>query len=456
MSIDSEYINNIWAQGYAFLAWFNSQGFSQTNTPFQLGLLQQSLLNASDTIGAANFVLSINNQISDLQTILALPINFGSVSAIINNRLLSLQTISSGLQGIMPSLPLLPASDYLNSGTPGIPTSDYISYFSSFSGETNSSYEASGILANVSGWITASNILASFYGPNPTRVLDTLQTITSSSLEISSVLYPFASGFSSSSLSMQYIYNQAYVMPSIFLAANVSSLSMGYLLNQQSIIARNSFLSMASNFQEVLLAAQNPIGPVTPQVTIVMGGETLQDIAARTLGNFELWEQIAQLNNILPGTNLTPGTQLFLPPVSSTNQTALNYSINVLGRDLNIGPTNSIMPPWGGDFQTILGSNNLIYALGRRIQTTLGDFVFHQNYGSRIPPEIGSVQTIQTAGQIAAFGKSCLLSDPRVASVSNVSISSGQTPGTIFFQATVIPVGPNQTPVQVNEVLRPA
>lgn len=456
MSIDSEYINNIWAQGYASLAWFNSQGFSQTNTPFQLGLLQQSLLNASDTIGTANFVLSINNQIDDLQTILTLPINFGSVSAIINNRLLSLQTISSGLQGIMPSLPLLPASNYLNGGTPGIPTSDYISYFSNFSGETNSSYEASGILANVSGWITASNILASFYGPNPTRVLDTLQTITSSSLEISSVLYPFASGFSSSSLSMQYIYNQAYVMPSIFLAANVLSLSMGYLLNQQSIIARNSFLSLALNFQEVLLAAQNPIGPVTPQVTVVMGGETLQDIAARTLGNFELWEQIAQLNNILPGTNLTPGTQLFLPPVSSTNQTALNYSINVLGRDLNIGPTNSIMPPWGGDFQTILGSDNLIYALGRRIQTTLGDFVFHQNYGSRIPPEIGSVQTIQTAGQIAAFGKSCLLSDPRVASVSNVSISSGQTPGTIFFQATVIPVGPNQTPVQVNEVLRPA
>lgn len=455
MNASFEYMNTVWAQAYGALSWFSAQTYSSTNTPSQMQLVQQSLTNGSDTIGTSNFILSINSQISDLQTVLGLPVNFGATSAVIQNRLTALQSLFSGLQNILPEAPFSPATTYLNNSTPSVPFSDYLGYYSAFSGELNSSYGVSGILSNVASWASAANILAGFYGSNPTKLLDTVQIISSACTEVSNVIYNFASGLTSSALSLQYLYNQSYSLPATFIAANANSLALGLISNQQSIIARNALLSFSSAFQQAIMASEGPTIQAPIQTTTVLGNETLQDVAARTLGNFELWEQIAAINNIIPGTNVTAGTQLFLPPISAPNQTAVSYAVNVLGRDLNIGPTNETMPPWSGDFQTILGTNNLIFALGRRLQTTLGDLVFHQNYGSRIPPEVGSVQTVQTAGQIAAFGKSCLLSDPRVSSVSNVTVSSGQSLQEILFQATVIPIGPNQTPVQVNEVLRP-
>jgi phage baseplate assembly protein W len=112
------------------------------------------------------------------------------------------------------------------------------------------------------------------------------------------------------------------------------------------------------------------------------------------------------------------------------------------------------MPPWNGDFQVITGYPNLAWALGRRIQTLLGALIYHSNYGSRIPPEVGAIQTLATAQNINAFGQSAINTDPRVASCISSTVTIGNS-GLVVFSAIVQPRGFANAPINVNEVLQP-
>jgi hypothetical protein len=202
------------------------------------------------------------------------------------------------------------------------------------------------------------------------------------------------------------------------------------------------------------------------QLTTVRQNENLMDIAARTLGNFEQWTEIASLNNLQPpyistvaGQNVAiPGQQLFLP-TSGTVQAqgvAPNYNINYLGVDIYYGPLNQDMTIWAGDLNTISGYNNLAFSLGRRLQTTYGDLIYHTDFGSRVPPEIGKIAAGNALSVITAYTTSCLLSDPRVNKVTNVSSQAYQNYA-INVVATVIPNGlSGQSGISINEVIGPS
>jgi phage baseplate assembly protein W len=181
------------------------------------------------------------------------------------------------------------------------------------------------------------------------------------------------------------------------------------------------------------------------------------------LGSFESWPQIAAVNNLvppyisstgIPGT-AAPGQQLIMP-TTGTSQSSIgsppSYLTNFLGVDLDFGPINGQMPPWSGDFQTVIGYQNLSRALGRRLQTTIGTLLFHPEYGSRIPPEVGAVQDARSAGQIAAFAASAISADPRIQDVLNVQ-AVPQPNFSIQVSAQAQPGGFNSTAVSVNEVI---
>jgi phage baseplate assembly protein W len=234
--------------------------------------------------------------------------------------------------------------------------------------------------------------------------------------------------------------------------------------NQQDMVLKNVMLETMFEIDTLLLILRQPN---THQIRLatVRNNESLMDIAARTLGNFELWTDIVTLNGLIPpyvGPDPLPGiagwgTKILLP----TPGTALapvgtlpSYNINFLGVDLYIGPINGPMPPWNGDFQVITGYPNLAWALGRRLQTVIGALIYHTNYGSRIPPEVGAIQTLASAQNINAYGQSAINSDPRVLSCISSTATIGEL-GFVIFQAAVQPRGFANAPVAVNEVLQP-
>ena len=200
------------------------------------------------------------------------------------------------------------------------------------------------------------------------------------------------------------------------------------------------------------------------QLATVRENDNLMDMAARSLGNFEQWTQIAATNNLQPPyiasgvTALTavPGQQLFLPTtgVVQTQGTVPSYTLNYLGVDIYYGPLNQDIAVWAGDFQLISGYQNLSFSLGRRLQTTLGSLVYHNDFGSRIPPEVGTITDSNTLSYITAYAKSALLSDPRVNKIVSASTTAYQNYA-INVTATVLPNGAGSQAASVNEVLGP-
>jgi phage baseplate assembly protein W len=130
----------------------------------------------------------------------------------------------------------------------------------------------------------------------------------------------------------------------------------------------------------------------------------------------------------------------FAPSSVPSPQGASQYENMFLGTDFFYGPINQDMLPWTGDIQTIVGNQNLAFSLGRRLQTTLGSLIYHPEFGSRIPPTIGSVTTQNTVGSIEAYGVSSLLGDQRVARVLSIN-ATVLTSYAIRVTFTVLPQG---------------
>lgn len=234
--------------------------------------------------------------------------------------------------------------------------------------------------------------------------------------------------------------------------------------SQNTSVIRYVILGLLREFNGLIVALrQAAITQV--KLATVRQGDSLMDLAARNLGDYTQWYSIAQINALIPpfvAPASSPGIagqgqQLFMP--TGTSVTAIgdapNYQINYLGVDIFYGPLNGEMLPWTGDFQVIAGYRNLAFSLGRRLQTTLGDLIYHLDFGSRVPPEVGAIESPSELGLLKAFTESALRTDPRVNSI--IAITVNALPNyAIAVSSTVLPNGIGVAQVTVNEVLGPA
>ena len=261
-----------------------------------------------------------------------------------------------------------------------------------------------------------------------------------------------------SSVNLTQSWNLLVSLPSLSRFVSIYFSDPTDLLCQQMSVMRLTIQNTIAQLNQLLIALRTQQS-TNIQLGTLRNGTTLMDLAARDLGNYEDWQQIAQANNLMPpyigvGTGLAPeGSLLYLSGTGSSQQ--INYAINYLGVDLYFGPLNGEMPPWLGDFDTISGYPNYNMALGRRLQTTQGSLMYHPTFGSRIPPEVGKIMSSNTSGNIAAFAQSAIMADPRSYQVINASVQLLAN-GAIQYQCTVIPNGLNTTSgTLIDQVLLP-
>ncbi len=261
-----------------------------------------------------------------------------------------------------------------------------------------------------------------------------------------------------SSVNLTQSWNLLVSLPSLSRFVSIYFSDPTDLLCQQMSVMRLTIQNTIAKLNQLLIALRTQQS-TNIQLGTLRNGTTLMDLAARDLGNYEDWQQIAQANNLMPpyigvGTGLAPeGSLLYLSGEGSSQ--VINYSINYLGVDLYFGPLNGEMPPWLGDFDTISGYPNYNMALGRRLQTTQGSLMYHPTFGSRIPPEVGKIMSSNTSGNIAAYAQSAIMADPRSYQVINASVQLLAN-GAIQYQCTVIPNGLNTTSgTLIDQVLLP-
>lgn len=463
----------VWSTVFASFNYLNEQ-ISQDIPIATIAKVAQTVfntcLNGLNAINAYRVSQAWAAEVINISAVQALPITISpSIVTELNNRASAITMAQVALNAIIPNINPAEFQTLLSQNLPAIPSCDTLTFFQNFQYETPPPATTNANIPLVaqslaSDFNTLAQTIAGFQGFYTTPAYDTALRLYQSSQVIANILTGLTAGPFSNVLSSTYNWNQTATLPAILLEAySIISAPFSLPIQQQEVI-RYVIIYIMLQLATLLLILRQPVA-TTLNLAELQQGDTLLDLAARALGDFEQWPDIAQINNLLPpyvGPTAQPniaewGSNLVMPgPGSGTSATGAqpNYALNFLGIDLYVGPINGSMPPWTGDFQTISGYNNLRWALGRRMQTTLGTLIYHNDYGSRIPPEVGSVQTNATAKLITAFGKSCLLSDPRVSQV--IAASTTVLPNfALAFQASVQPKGFGTPSVTLNEVLSP-
>lgn len=479
MKVVAGYLGGLWHTVYSTLAFYNDElilantasGDVAPPTTAQLAQLSQAmfntLANGAEAINAYATSIAWRNEINSMQQIQALPLSLSpTASTIFTNRLTAYESALVDLNGIVPQVPYA-APQSIASGVPSVPSAGLLDYYGQFSYETPpAGLTTDNLITNALSVEDAFNEVAAaisaYQGANITQLYDVAIRQALVAGATASILQQLTSGPFAADVDGLNTWNQIVTVPAFTMCADMLAGTPYTEELQQQAALRNVMLSTAGQVAVYMLTQRQP-QTAQVRVTTLLTGESLMDVASRTLGNFEQWIDIAELNGLVPpyvGVNSSPGiagwgSRLILPtPGAAVSALGVppSYTVNYLGIDLYIGPINGEMPHWRGDFETILGYSNLRWALGRRIQTTQGSLIYHPQYGSRIPPEVGAVQDNATAGHVAAFGKSAILADPRVERVLSATATL-KTGSQIAFVASVQPGGFQTTAIELNEVI---
>jgi phage baseplate assembly protein W len=163
------------------------------------------------------------------------------------------------------------------------------------------------------------------------------------------------------------------------------------------------------------------------------GGDTLQEVAARELGDASLWVDLIDINDLKPpfltgdpslaGPHVKLYGQLIMVPASSPQATADTDPEAVFGVDIALDGAGRLAATASGDLAIVGGHANLKQALQNRIATDTGELLFHLDYGCKVRRMVG-VANGPGAGLIGGqYVRSAILDDPRIDSVSSVTVT---------------------------------
>lgn len=436
-----------------------------------------TLFNGLNAINANRIAYNWTSELAVLQAIQILPITAPPPDLVyINNRILAMQLAVPVVTALVPQPNLSTVASSLAQGNPAIPDCGLLEFLMAFN------YEAFPVgltsqnimlfaQAYSQAWTDLAAAVAALQGGSLTYLYDQPVRFANEINAVAEMLGEFPAGLSTS-ISPSVLWNQMLALPSLLLHTQLLTGAPNNIQYQQEQLLRFLILFAIQQVENLILNISRPVAAVVQQAT-VLAGDSLMDIAARYLGDYRRWFNVAEFNFLVPpfigprelAGIATWGSKILLP-VSGANPATLQeqsrhrvsglgsaaYLFNFLGVDIYFGPINGDFPTWGGEFQLIAGYDNLRWALGRRVQTTLGTLIYHPDYGCLIPPEVGNVQTNDTASHTTAFGKAALQADPRVQSVLNAITLLGRN-FSLNFAAEVQPGGFGSTPVQVNEVI---
>ena len=459
------YVSSIWSAVRASMVYANTALATQTGQQAQslASTVAATMRNARDCVDASTLALAAAQGFSSLNLILAfsLPITNRQLE-LITARILSLRTFALTLPLILPTP--APAASVLPNGVAAVPDPGFIEFLLNFTGETvPSGLTAASLPATAQeeaeAWAALVTASAAVQSNGSTQ-----NEISYMALTTQAVATALSHVAVSTELSLLTAWNTLAVVPALMGYATAGANDPTSSSAQQISVIRDIICQTLDQFNELtVILREQP--PQQVKLATVRQNDSLMAMAARVLGNFELWTQIAAINNLRPpyiaATRSTGvavmGDQLYMPtgPVpSGTPQTPPQYEVSFLGVDIYYGPFGQDMLPWTGDLQTIAGYQNLALSLGRRLQTQLGTLIYHLNYGSRIPAAIGAPITQNIVGNLKAYAMSAVLTDQRVAQVLNVS-AQVLTSYAINLSISALPKGIGQFGVDVVQLFTP-
>jgi phage baseplate assembly protein W len=162
------------------------------------------------------------------------------------------------------------------------------------------------------------------------------------------------------------------------------------------------------------------------------GGDSLQAIAAREMGNAARWYELTELNDLVPpfitddealaGPKvLLAGADIMVPALAApATGVSQDSDADILGTDIQLAAGRLVVTP-AGDLATVSGSKNMVQAIQHVIQTNPGELLFHLDYGSGVRTLIGDPANSITNRLAASFVRRAIAADPRIERARNIT-----------------------------------
>jgi phage baseplate assembly protein W len=186
--------------------------------------------------------------------------------------------------------------------------------------------------------------------------------------------------------------------------------------------------------------------------------ESLQQLAAREMGDASRWVDIVNLNGLVPpyvteesdvaaaGNIALYGSLLLVPSsvpqASSTTNPDLIFEVDV---HLN----NGRITTQNGDISVVGGTGNLSQSLRHRVVTEMGDLIYHQGYGCNVRKVLGAVNGNVANIMAASYVKDAVSDDPRVRSVTYATAEA--VGDKITVDVEVVPI--DSRPIQLEVIV---
>jgi phage baseplate assembly protein W len=160
-------------------------------------------------------------------------------------------------------------------------------------------------------------------------------------------------------------------------------------------------------------------------------GDSLQEIAARELGDAARWPDIANINGLLPpyltddaarvepGVLLT-GSTILVPAQSAPGSIYANNPVSIYETDIELFD-GLLSDDGAGDLVVVSGRSNLRQALRHRIETNVGELIFHPAYGCKARSLVGVVNGPLAEMLAEEFVSVALQMESRIEEVKSVS-----------------------------------
>ena len=454
-----------------------------------LQAIQQTLLNMMHLIDGYQLSTLMEQEYTLINKVSGILPNLSiQDQTLINNRLYSFNFFNQTIFQVPSSLTF--DVNQITNGFPAIQDYDLLGYFLNFDAETvpagitNTNFEANA-QAMATAWLDAVNYLAANGTPFQITAFDAVDRMYNCSQDTDNfinnlVMSPAFNNVQYNTIgqvpdmnliisfnpliaanpNIPQLWNSLVALPSLLRVAGLLYNDPSSQLSQSINAIKVAILNLIFQTNAILSLFTIPNNIQQPVQSALRQGESLLDFAARTTGDYSQWTVIASANGlvppyvgIVPAPGIaTPGTKLFLPPFS-INSPLSNYTDAYLGTDISLGDPGTALTMWTGEFSLIKGLNNYISALLRRVLTPIGSLIYHTNYGSQLPAEVGNVSTASEARLLSSDLKSALLADARTQVVNQIAaypVNFGQ----IVLTALVTPYG-SGAPAPVNLVIIP-
>lgn len=175
----------------------------------------------------------------------------------------------------------------------------------------------------------------------------------------------------------------------------------------------------------------------------ILWGETIQQFARRAMGDAGKWVEIVNLNGLKApyiaaeaSDRIAAYGDMLMVPAAKTVITVESDPDAVFGTDILLHRGELLVE--NGDIKTVSGVRNYVQSIRHRVETDMGELLFHHDYGCRVRSVIG-LNNAYSAGMIAgAYVKAAIKSDIRTKSVESC---------TVDISGDVIRIDANAAPV---------